>query len=1130
MRNKKSSLVFFHAKPDFVLRGYDFDVHAVLTDGAVKDGADLIWSAGETCGRVKMAESRADASCGGEYTLLTAVIPASALTANEVRYSFSCNSDKIKSEEFTAQIADAGKLPPIMVTEFYGRPKGLGVTVYIEVMNPTDKPADLYDYKLMMFIGGDKKMKPIGSVMLADEPGKTVIAPGALALLWPQYPKHHMLEGGKYSTPEGFCEVMNAEFPKPLFQVKPEELNLIKVEFSRYDEATAAYVFKEGLTELPSKDEKVTLLIVPREGEAGDAVYSMEYNCDAGCNRDTPVRHSSLWGIDVRNPRRGEAQKHISLATPGKLSEGQACPDLCTGYPTVFPVSAGKELSAAGGLVIAFDVLSGKVCGAAVSLKSEDGSIITRDAEKAGNGRYTVKFPEEVTDWLLKLEYFITLYDGVRKSVLGSVGFPLATLITDDKGPAILSIMPTEKYAYDNSRKPEISVEFFDVSGIDTKESVLTVDGKNVTAMADWQSGSMRYTPGKPMRYGAHEFDITLLDKRGNKTYRHVGFAICRPDELNFYRGEVHAHTADSDGIAGPGDALAYARDVGKVDFFSVTEHSHYMLPEVYAEQVRKADQYDDPGRFAALFGWEMTWNGKCGLWGHMNILNAKWLVTDIKGNGIPEIYERLKNDRGAVAMFNHPGLGWGNFLDYSDYSPDADRAVCLSEIKGAGYDREYSNMLSRGWHVTPAFNEDNHDFNWTTATKSTTYALAPALTRANILDAFRRRRTYSTSDPTMKIYYKINGEWMGSRLASPKKLAVDLKITTENERGIGSVALVAEDNIIVASINAGALREYHWKLNLPPIYDYYYVRVTSQGQYTVTAPIWIEGPQPLMIEEFKYNRGEDDYKPNVMTAKITNSGQSTIKELKADFYLTPAAGFELSNTVPYATVNIADLTAGGSAFVGCSYPDLAGLRRASVVVSGKNGQTPCGDTAAALLTPIRIGKICADTSPATGSDGVEIKNPFSYIQIINLSNRAVKLDGCFTRLWDKTGKAPVEDKMLKLDGLTIAAGKTLTVWKKPKGSTLTADDFNKRHGVMLREGEELIASEIPFVSTSAESRRLELLCGTETLSRVEYNFGKHYGKDVVTDHVMVFDYQPNITGTSVLAGNDAGTGYAASL
>jgi hypothetical protein len=1106
-------MTIYHTKPEFVLRERDFTVFAVAD--ATSDGIYLIWSAGTHGDTVRMQKADTFISGGAEYALLTATIPAMSLKdANTVMYSFLDGSQT--SGEYEVAVTGAGRLPPLMVTELFLRPKGLGVTSYIEVANPTCQPVDLYDYKLLVYDGEDTTAPARSVIYLAEEPGCEIIKPGGLAVLWLQYPKNHNLGEGKYTTAEGFCEAVFDNRPGPGYELSPDELHLVKLEFCRYDEEKGLYVFKEGMAELPSKNELTTLLFVPCEGEAGDAVYSLVYNKEgeSPC-RDTPVRYASVWGIDVRNPIKGVVQSCRELITPGRLSYGQSLPDFSADYPALFPTDAKRSVRAsAGELRVEFELLSGRVSGAWVGLRCGDRSCYTVRAEKTERG-FSAGFPEEITDRLDRLEYFITVYDGIRYSTLGSPAAPLVTEIIDDKGPTILSVMPTEKFAYDGERRPVISVEFFDVSGVNLKESILCVDKKNVSAVARWQSGRVSYTSPRPLCYGTHEFDIMLKDRRGNKTYRRVEFSVCRPGKLNFYRGEVHSHTADSDGTSLPDAAMAYARDVGKVNFFSLTEHSHYLLPEQYARQIKIADKFDEPGRFAALYGWEMTWNNKCGLWGHMNILNTKWFESDIYRLGIPEIIEKLKNDRAAVAMFNHPCLGWGNFLDFSGFSPEADRAVCLAEIKSPGYDREYMNLLALGWHASPVFNEDNHNDNWTTATNSTTYVLAPALTRENILDAFRRRRTYSTSDSTMKIWFQVNGEVMGARLRDPENLNVEVIVTTESEAGIGNIALVAEDNIVVASVNAGALRKYRWRLTLPPLFDYYYLRITGKGRYAVTAPVWIEGSQPLSIKNLTCSRGENDYKPNVVTAKIQNSGTSKIKDLKVDFYLVPNTGFDINTTVPYATVRLPGLAFGSKVNVLCRFPDLEEIRRVSVVVRGRCGRRPVCDTAMLLLSPLRITELCARTSPAADKEGNIIDNPFSYLQLYNASNRDITLSGYYTRLWHTTGRAPSEARMLKLDGAIIKAGSTLTIWRKPQDSRLTVEDFNRHYGVMLKENENILVSEQSFISASGKARRLELMFGTETLARVEYNFGKGAGRDVVTDRAMVFDNQPNLTGTS---------------
>ena len=111
---------------------------------------------------------------------------------------------------------------------------------------------------------------------------------------------------------------------------------------------------------------------------------------------------------------------------------------------------------------------------------------------------------------------------------------------------------------------------------------------------------------------------------------------------------------------------------------------------------------------------------------------------------------------------------------------------------------------------------------------------------------------------------------------------------------------------------------------------------------------------------------------------------------------------------------------------------------------------------------------------------------------------------------------------MLKLDGVVIKAGRILTIWKKPQGSSLTIEDFNRHYGVMLKENEDILASEVNFISSSDEGRRIELMYATETLARVEYNFGKCVGRDVVTDRAIVLDHSPNLTGTSKILATNA--------
>lgn len=1133
---------FYNATPEFILRTNAWRV-SVAVDSAARALSEapagdtsafvpandkdvvLVFRANEVTESVRMTRGADYAANSRNLALYFASVPCESFeSADKVRYHFECEGEV--SRTYEVEVASAGQMPPVIVTELYARPKNGGLLQFFELTNPSAVPTDLYNYKLMAYSGATPTSNNyICSLYLSEKPGDEVLHSGESAAIWPLMPAHHKLADPKMLTPDGFSELAMAEFPKPAFDLAETKFRLIPVEASRIDETSGAYVPLERFNLLPIKTETTTLIVAPREAQPENgldmSVFSMVYNIYDDGRRDTPVKYSSLWTIDVRRPSVGVNVAHRALMTPGVLDRGQAIPVLGRECPAIVPLDADVTIKGEGEVTCLSFAIDGYVADAFIELRLADGRLRRYNAYE-NDGVWRVDLPARDIFMLTKLCYTFTVYDGVRRTVLGSYSEPLTTRLHDLRGPRIIHAFPETGYCFDDTRTPELSVRFGDALGVNLSASVLCVDRKNVTAQAHWEVERVTYTPARPLRYGAHSYEIMLCDKQGNKTYRKIEFSVCRAYEMNLYRGEIHAHTAFSDGTATPLEAMKYARDVGGVDFFAVTEHSHYTDMELYRRQIEIADELDEPGRFAALYGFEMTWNNTCALWGHMNVLGTQWMDEDIHNHGIHELYEQLRRDPKAVAMFNHPCLAWGNFHDFDDYSPDADRAVCLSEIKGANYDREYANLLTRGWHASPTYSEDNHSYDWTTATQSTTYVLAPALTRENILDAFRRRRTYSTGDPTMKIRFKINGAWMGSRITTKEKLRVEADVLTECEAGIGTIELVGEDNIVVASVNVGALQSFKWRLGVPCEYDYYYLRITSPGKYTVTSPVWIENPSPLCLSPLEHRSNGGDYRPHTVSTKIKNTADAAARDIEVDFYLTPITGFDSERTVPYRTVRLPVLPAGSVANVSCEFPDVAGMRRLSVVVRGSVGRSRFTETEYVVLSPLAITEILTKSSETVDREGKTVKNPFKYFRLYNMSGRDICLDGFAARLWVKTGKQPVEANILRFSGQTVKAGKSLTVWVRPAGAALEVEDFDRRYGAMLTEGEDIMISDVAVLDNSGDMRRLDIMLDKEMLTRCEYDDKQYPGSDLHTDRAMTFSPDPTFTGKQSMTANDA--------
>lgn len=1073
---------------------------------------------------------------GVTYEIYRTELPADQVHGGELKYFIADNEGNKASEEpFLLPLVkndELPPLPPLAITELFVRPKGLGVTSYIEVMNPTSSDVDLYDYEVLVFSKTKKaEGKPSGRLPLADLPKSSILHPGEFAAIWPIQKKNFGVEvdGVKRDvvTVQDFCDVFTKEYFYTSLRLTPDDCCIFPVSYTVVDPETGIRSDLPGVCKLPEKQFPATLLIVPRGGEIADAVFEMVYN-DMYTRSDTPVKRSSYWKIDVRDPSHAVRITHADFSTPGYPGRVQAALDPEAVLPVIVPLAPQKEIFIGDGACrITFAVLPidpvGTITESDVHFFLSDGTERTVAAafdEISGN--YVAVIPESVIETLEKLEYYITASDGTRLvSIFADEHFEIP--VYDNAGPRITDISPSKYYAYDGTLgETPVFAEYFDFSGVKLADCRLWVDGKEVTSDAKWTELRMDYVPAKPFKIGDHKLAIRLFDNLGNRTEKVIPFSVSDMTDLNVYCGEVHSHTSDSDGTGFPENAMEFAKNVGKVDYFAVTDHSQFIPEDVYADQIRVADSYDEPGKFATIYGWEMTWNNSCGYWGHVNVLNSRCIVNNINENDLPDIYRWLEFHPESVAMFNHPGYLWGNFDEYAHKTTAADKIVCLSEIKGASYDREYAHMLSCGWHAAPVSNEDNHLATWTMETPVTGCVIAPSLTRQNIIDGFRARRTYATSDPTMKIRYLVNGKWLGSRIEATDRLEFDIAITTENERGIGLVEIVAEDNIVVAARNTGILRDFKWKPVLRADFDYYYIRITAQNQYTVTAPVWIENrPAPELLS-LEYSASYDEKTPATLTAAVVNPTDEVMTDVRVSFIVSPLSGFRYGETEPYCTVYCGKLASGAALNCSRELPEISGMRRITAIVRAKQGKRTVVSTKYILISSLSLTEVVPTTQPYIKNDGTRIPDPFSYVTIYNSSPREIDLTGGKLSLWTVTGKTPRPGHIWKTDGVKIPPRSVIVVWdKRPDCAQLTVEDFNRRYGTSLTEGVDLFVADKHILSAQTDGRRLELSIGGEVVSRVHWNYGKEYDDDPHVGMAHKYVYRPNMTLTSTPVGLD---------
>jgi len=443
--------------------------------------------------------------------------------------------------------------------------------------------------------------------------------------------------------------------------------------------------------------------------------------------------------------------------------------------------------------------------------------------------------------------------------------------------------------------KPDILVKVINSTKYDIKVSLVddAAAPKELIKSVDQTASEVTGKFTELLPDGIHKMKAELIDKSiSGHTYVFSQEWTFRVGVVNYqpFFGQLHAHTAESDGTGTLAEAYAWARDKADLDFMAITDHSNWYMQggtgESYGtadsclnattvegtgnskwiRQHAVADEFNKPNDptnpFVTLVGFEMTWNGSTSTnpyilngkkmpHGHMNTFNTAWFAdrNDSKMQDMEKYYDRIAQDTQSISQFNHPGTLFGSFKEFGSYKPEYDNVINLLEvgngegpIRGTGYFPsydEYNKALDKGWHVAPTNNQDNHKKGWGTANDARSVVLAPSINRDELKNAMRERHVYATEDKNLVMSYFVNGEVMGTILNNPTNLAMEIKISDPDRESIGKISIITNGGKTVASKNFSESTA-EWKLELRADNAYYYVRVDQPDKdIAVSAPIW---------------------------------------------------------------------------------------------------------------------------------------------------------------------------------------------------------------------------------------------------------------------------------------------------
>lgn len=333
--------------------------------------------------------------------------------------------------------------------------------------------------------------------------------------------------------------------------------------------------------------------------------------------------------------------------------------------------------------------------------------------------------------------------------------------------------------------------------------------------------------------------------------------------EYNFYFGNPHAHTSYSDGEGNPIEAFEYARK-RKLDFLFISDHSNFLdgvkhrnfeydkgsgqyIEKEGSEwfKTRQAVEYINNRYkdFTALRGFEMRWFAG----GHMSVLNSQNYLNGrkqhLKSNMLAEWLTKQIN---TVAVINHPGRSFKPFK--CNY--ELNKVLRLIEVGNGSYPRGYLRyesyyykLLDLGWELGAINGQDNHIGNWGDD-DNLTVILAETLSSEALINAMKKLRTYSTETRSLKLIFKADNFWMGSKIIKKPGSIIDFEIIAEDSSAkIDRIQLISNGGRVIIEKQFKNQSTVFWRpyLAANSAETWYIVKVIhSNGKFGISSPIFI--------------------------------------------------------------------------------------------------------------------------------------------------------------------------------------------------------------------------------------------------------------------------------------------------